>query len=302
MHELGTAIAVTLLTWWFSTGAILFLDGLPRWTFRWSMAVSGLLAFAALYLLHRIGGDVTARGAYLGFGAAILVWGFVEIAFLLGIVTGSWRQDCPEGVTGFERFVLAARTISHHELMLVAGLAAIAAVSWDQPNQTALWTYGVLWLMRLSTKLNIFLGMPNITIQFLPEHLGYLKSFFRHRPMNLLFPVSVTLGTVMTLLLCVAASQSVTGSYDWVSTVILATLAALGVIEHWFLVIPMDVAQLWSWGLRSHARPEKPAKHIVAPLREGAAGPAERASLSDAGSARPSLSQTCLVPTGVTQP
>ena len=40
----------------------------------------------------------------------------------------------------------------------------------------------------------MFLGVPNLTEEFLPEHLHYLKSFLSRKPMNLLFPVSVTAG------------------------------------------------------------------------------------------------------------
>ena len=39
--------------------------------------------------------------------------------------------------------------------------------------------------------------MPNLTEEFLPEHLQYLKSFLARKPMNLLFPVSVTGGTIV---------------------------------------------------------------------------------------------------------
>jgi putative photosynthetic complex assembly protein 2 len=295
VQDFGTAILVTLVTWWFSTGAILYLDGLPRWTFRWSMGAAGLIAAGALFAVHRLGPDATSFGAYAGFVAAILLWGFVEIAFLLGVVTGSWRADCPPELRGWGRFRLAARTVSHHELMLVGMLVAIAVLSWDQPNQTALWTFAVLWAMRLSTKLNIFLGVPNITEQFLPEHLRYLKSFFRHRPMNLLFPLSVTAGTVTTLLLAVAAADAEAGSHAAVSLTLLATIAGLGVIEHWFLVMPLDVGQLWSWGLHSHGARPGPA------TLDGAAKDTTIAILDLSGSpettvVNPSLTWTQRVP------
>ncbi|WP_163591818.1 DUF3623 family protein, partial [Klebsiella pneumoniae] len=48
-----------------------------------------------------------------------------------------------------------------------------------------------LWLMRLSAKLNVFLGVRNLNEQFLPEHLRYMHSYFRQRSSNALFPVSV---------------------------------------------------------------------------------------------------------------
>lgn len=72
--------------------------------------------------------------------------------------------------------------------------------------------------------------MPNTTVEFLPAHLGYLKSYFRQKPMNLLFPFSATLSTLLTAWLVHKAALGdpalVTGF------VLVATLAALGVIEH----------------------------------------------------------------------
>jgi hypothetical protein len=125
----------------------------------------------------------------------------------------------------------------------------LTAALWTAGNQTALWTFAILWAMRLSTKFNIFLGVPNITEEFLPSHLEHLKSYFRNRALNLLFPLSVTAGTILTLWL---------GQQAWAASppaqttfVLLTTLAALGVIEHWFLVLPWRDEELWRWYLRN---------------------------------------------------
>lgn len=41
-------IIFAVFIWWFSTGLILLLDGLPRTTFRWSHLISSALAVMAL--------------------------------------------------------------------------------------------------------------------------------------------------------------------------------------------------------------------------------------------------------------
>ena len=41
-------------------------------------------------------------------------------------------------------------------------------------------------------ELNVFLGVRNLNEQFLPKHLRYLGSYLVQKPMNLLFPLSVT--------------------------------------------------------------------------------------------------------------
>ena len=41
------------------------------------------------------------------------------------------------------------------------------------------------------------------------------------------------------------------GSFDAAGYSFLAALMALAILEHWFLVLPLPTAALWSWGLRS---------------------------------------------------
>jgi hypothetical protein len=38
MSQYALPVLFALFLWWFSTGAILYLDGLPQRTFKWSMA------------------------------------------------------------------------------------------------------------------------------------------------------------------------------------------------------------------------------------------------------------------------
>ena len=51
--------------------------------------------------------------------------------------------------------------------------------------------------MHQSAKLNMFFGVPNLGEEMLPEHLRYLASFMTRRPMNMFFPVSVTVSTIV---------------------------------------------------------------------------------------------------------
>ncbi len=267
MTAYGLPIVATLFAWWFSTGAILYLDGLPRRTFRWSFGAASLIALAALWGLTATADQTGPAGAYLAVLCAVLLWGWNEMAFLFGYLTGPRREPCPQDATGFARFAFATRAILHHELALLASLLLVAALSWGGANPFGLMTFALLFAMRLSTKLNIFLGVPNTTVEFLPAHLAYLKSYFRSKPMNLLFPFSATLSTLLTAWLvhkAVLADPALATGF-----VLLATLAALGVIEHWFLVVPLPVAGLWSWGLASHERalPKSSSRTAPPPVR-----------------------------------
>ena len=248
-------VGFALFLWWFSTGVILLADRLPKITPRMTMLIAtliGLVALSAVWLTHD---SATVTGAFVGFAAGLTLWGWHEVSFLSGTITGPRRDDCPPEATGVRRFVYATQTLIHHEIAIAATVAGLAVLLWNAPNQIALWTFVVLWGMRLSAKFNIFLGVPNITEEFLPAHLDHLKTYFRNRALNLLFPVSVTIGTMLVFWL----GQQAVGAngHAEAALVLLATLTALGVIEHWFLVLPWRDAELWRLYLRKQTENSK---------------------------------------------
>ena len=255
--EFGGPILFALFIWWFSTGAILYLDGLPKRTFGRSIAGATVVAVAAIVGLAMTRSDTSVGGAYLAFTFALLVWGWQEMAFLMGFVTGTRKTPSPPGCSGWRHFVNATEAIAHHELALVASLGAVMAVTWDGANQVGTWTFLTLWVMRQSAKLNLFLGVRNTNEQFLPEHLAYLKSFLTKRPMNLLFPVSVTASTVVATLMISVAMAPETHVFERAGVMLVASLLVLAILEHWFLVLPFPFEALWNWGMRSRssARP-----------------------------------------------
>jgi putative photosynthetic complex assembly protein 2 len=270
VSQYGLPVLYAVFLWWFSTGLILYLDGLPRRTFGWTMLGATALLTAALGLLAADATDQSVFGAYLAFTCGLTVWGWNEVAFLLGYLSGPNREPCPTGVLGWRRFVLAVRTILYHELAILAGAGLVIALSWDAANQIATWTYLVLWAMRLSTKINVFLGVPNLSEEFLPAHLEFLPSYFARRPMNLFFPLAVTASTALLVVLVHAAADSDTNAYTATGMTFLATFVALGLIEHWFLVLPLPASALWSWGLRSRDEIETCGAPVAASVCVGA--------------------------------
>jgi len=251
MLEHGLAILYALFIWWFSTGLILYLDGLPRRTFGWSMIAMTAVALAALYGLQVSGSDTSLAGAYMSFTCGILVWAWHELSFLTGYVTGPRRTPCPECKGFWSRFRYASETVIHHEIAIAATAGVMAALTWGMANQIGLWTFVILWLMRLSAKLNVFLGVANLAEEFLPPHLRYLESYFRRRPLNLFFPVSVTVATVVTVLVLERGlAEGVTPAAS-AGAVFMGTLLALAVLEHWFLVLPIPATALWQWALNA---------------------------------------------------
>jgi len=259
-------VLFALFVWWFSTGAIIWLDGLPQRTFKWSMAGATLLALAGLYGLSASAGGTELWDAYVAFASVMAVWAWVEISFYMGWVTGLQKHRCPHGCSGWRHFGHALRANAWHELAIVGFLATIAWLTWEAPNQIGLWTFLILWWMHESARLNVFLGVRNLNEHFVPDHLDFLKGFLRKADMNLLFPVSVTVSTIACTLLVVAAASAAT-PFEQAAYTFLATMMVLAILEHWFLILPLPFERLWSWSLGSRKEPNRTGPHAAAGVK-----------------------------------
>jgi putative photosynthetic complex assembly protein 2 len=246
-----------LFIWWFSTGVIMYLDGLPRATFKWSILGATLLMVLSLWGVYASRDDASVAGAYCAFSCGLLAWGWQEISFYMGYVTGPRKQPCPEGCSGWKHFGHAIQTSLWHELAIIAMGVVMVALTWGTKNQIGMWTFMVLWWMHQSAKLNVFLGVRNLNEEFLPEHLQFLKSFLTKKPMNLLFPLSITVSTVILVKLVQAAVHANGSRFDAAGFCFLAVLMGLAILEHWLLMLPLPAAALWGWSLKSR-QPTKP--------------------------------------------
>ncbi|PPD44799.1 MAG: photosynthetic complex assembly protein 2 [Methylocystis sp.] len=249
MSAYAPPILATLLLWWLSTGVILYLDGLSRPTFVWSMAGATGLFAAALWGIAATRGQTTAASAYCAFACGLMAWAWQLVTYYMGFITGPRKTACPPGLHGWGRFVEAVRTSLYHEIAIIVCALGLLWLTLDSVNQIGLWTFLILWWMHTSAKLNLYFGAPNLSEELLPEHLRYLITFMSRRPMNLFFPLSVTASTVVTVLIAQKALAATT-PFDLVGFTILATLMALAVAEHWFLVAPLHANALWSWGAK----------------------------------------------------
>ena len=262
MTDHALAALFVLTVWWLSTGAILWVDGLPRWTFRFSLGVASLVAVGALYGLLSTSRIASTSAAYLAFTCALAVWGWHELAFLLGVITGPRKEPCPPGARGWRRFFYATAAILHHEVALALTLLAVVALTWRAPNQVGTLTFLVLWVMRLSAKVNVFLGVRNLATEFIPEHLRYLLSYFRRARLNPLMPVSLIAASAVVVRLVAEATSGDATAFVLVGRTLLATILGLAVIEHLFLALPVPDALLWRWALRAAPPLPQPEPHL----------------------------------------
>jgi len=192
---------------------------------------------------------------------ALFVWWFSTGAILWAVkradrmgdkahlhtTTGPNVRPCPEGVGPAERFIRAWGTIAYSEMMLVANLLLIVAVCWNAPNSFGMWTFFILFFARISAKLNVYLGVPNINVEFLPHPMRHLASHFRVGPMNWFFPIGVTALSLAFGCWLERAFAQPDASAGLVGFVLLAALTALALVEHWVMVLPIPDAKLWRW-------------------------------------------------------
>jgi putative photosynthetic complex assembly protein 2 len=255
---IGTALLYTLFLWWFSTGAILWLDRRPRSTHRLSLIGVSAVALLAVGALIASLGRATPTGAMMGFTAAVLIWGWHELSFLTGLITGPRTTICPPDAMGWRRFRFAASTLIHHEIALALTAVALGVVSWGQPNPVGALTFLILFACRLSAKLNLFLGVPNFTESFLPEHLRHLTTYMKKGPASALLPVSATIGCTVAGLLACRALAADAPAFDVTAFALMFALLALAMLEHAFMALPLPDAALWRWALPASEKTPTP--------------------------------------------
>jgi putative photosynthetic complex assembly protein 2 len=241
-------MAFAVILWWASTGLIFYLDSLPKRTFIWSMAGATAALAAGLAAMWWLRNETTPLGAYAAFAAAVAAWGWLEMSFYMGFITGPRKHRCAAGCHGLAHFGHAVQVNLWHEIAIMALTALIAGLLWSAANATGFWIFLMLWLMHLSARLNVFLGVRNVSEEFVPAHLDVLKGFLRRRNMNALFPISIAALSALTLWLSHAAVNAADG-FTHLQLVLAATLSALGLIEHILLMLPLPVERLWTWAL-----------------------------------------------------
>jgi len=236
-----------ILLWWISTGVVLRIVNLGRATHVVSFGAATILLGLGGLALYLSAFETGMEAAYIAFAAALLVWAWHEISFLTGLVTGPRTRGASAHENGRAPLGEAVASVIYHEFAIALTAAGVVILTAGGTNQTGLWTFLILWLSRLSTKINIYLGVPNVTEDFLPKHLAYIKSYFCRRPMNMIFPLSVTATTVAAVFTVAVALHPATADSQAAAATMLATLLLLALIEHWFLVLPFNSARLWSW-------------------------------------------------------
>jgi len=251
LADWAAGFALAAASWFFATGAVLWLDRRPPDTYPASLVAATALAGVATAAVLVTAGMDRSAAAWAAFLAALVIWGWHELSFLMGMVTGPRRLPCPEGARGWRRFRFATAALIHHEIALAATAILLFLITWGQPNQAAPLTFLLLFVMRLSAKLNIFLGVPHMAHEMLPNHLAYLKTYFGTRRRSPLMLLSILASCALLAALVVAAGHAPAGSAAAATAVLLSALTLLAIVEHLCLMLPVRDSALWAWAMKT---------------------------------------------------
>jgi putative photosynthetic complex assembly protein 2 len=252
----AAAISAAILVWLASTGVILWrvasadAVGLPA--HRRSVVLSLPVMVVGLWGYTVTLGEGSVAGAYGAFLSAIAIWGWIELAFLSGVVTGPSREPPPPGARGPRRFLAALATVAYRQVLVVVTLAALVHVGLGAANPFGLLTFALLVLARVCAEVNFFLGVPRIHSDLLPGTLAHLDPHFRRARHSAFWVVSVAGLAALTL----AAAFQIPGSEPWAAAgwTLLATLTALALLEHLLMVLRLPDDRVWRW-FRPSVRP-----------------------------------------------
>ncbi|MEM6908968.1 MAG: putative photosynthetic complex assembly protein PuhE [Pseudomonadota bacterium] len=258
-HIIPFVVAVAI--WFFATGLVAWADNLERRTFWRSLMIGAVGGITGLIVILIASLSVSVASVYCAFFGALLVWGWHEIGFLTGAVAGPRREACDPGVRGTRRFAQASATVLHHEVTLALTGLLLISLSWNMPNQIGATVFVLLFALRLSSKINLFVGVPNSSTEMLPPHLAYLKTYFGRNRMTLLLAASIAAILALSGWFGVLALSAPVGSPEMVGASLLFTVCLLGALEHAFLALPFRDGLLWGWALPQRAIPRRAATH-----------------------------------------
>ncbi len=247
------AAIVAVFMWWFLTGLLLFIvkkvDQINENAHHLMAIASIPVLFLGCFMYWNTLSSITLSSVYWAFLGSLFIWAWFELAFLTGFLTGPIKESCPPNITNKDRFVHAWRNVAYSELILFTTLFAMTLLSLNAENRVGLWTFWILFFARICAKLNLFLGVPNVNSEFLPSPVRHLASHFKVGSTSWFFPLSISVIS-FTLFFWVDKIFSIkSDDILVVGYTLLASLTALALVEHWFMVVSVRDAELWKWML-----------------------------------------------------
>jgi putative photosynthetic complex assembly protein 2 len=242
------SVVAAMLLWWGATGIIIFLCGRKQWR-PWVFGAVCAIQPLAFWQLWATRNHDDVGGVFASFFWAVIIWSWIEVSYYTGFIVGRNVPELePDAPTGL-RFRRAIAANLYHELFIILLSIAVIIVGWGGQNEVGLWAFMILHWTHQSAKINIFLGVNNLTSEYLPDNLKYMAQYFSKRSLNSFFPFSVTISIVITTLLfnsILSANQA----GQMVGQAVLFVMMSAAILEHWWLVTPVPT-KAWEWALKS---------------------------------------------------
>lgn len=237
-------VLFVIAAWWLGTGLVLYLQQRIVNARAPLMLALFFIATASVAAMVLTANKLTPMHAYLGFVAAVCLWGSIELSYYSGLIGGVHRRSCPANCSLGKRFRMALGASIWHELSaLIIGLLVMTLL-WTADNPSGLYSFLVLWLMRWSAKLNLFFGVPNFNTDWFPQRLAYAHSYIRRARITAFFPVSVLCASVVAMQMLSAALAKPPN--EALSVLLPAVLLLLAILEHLFMALPIADSKLWN--------------------------------------------------------
>lgn len=234
--------------WWLTTLLLLWRLRLSPTTFKFTFltvtAICGLAVLGFFYSLER----ESVIAAFIAFASALGFWAWHEAVYFLGYLSGPRPKACPPDTNVGMRFVFGVGASLYHELAVIVTGLLMLLVSIDAANPLAVQTFVVLWVMRWSSKMNIFFGVNNLHQEFWPEHLRYLSSYVAHGRRNFFFPVSIVTAIALAYWVFQGYGPATDPLFELTAVTLAMTLLVLACLEHVFLLVKVPDHLLWQLG------------------------------------------------------
>ena len=197
------SLLIAVFLWWLMTGLALMSVHQSRRTQCIIFMLTTLSMGGALFLVEPNAALATTSATIAGFAMGLGIWGWLELSYLMGYITGPVKESATvsQSYSQVRRFQQALGTTIYHELLVVAVVGGVCVLGAGLPNPTIQNTLAVLWLMRWSTKLNLFFGVRHFNSEWLPAHMRYITSFFGPDKNNWFTLLSTLLAAYCTYLL-----------------------------------------------------------------------------------------------------
>ena len=240
------ALAVAVVLWWLMTGLALMSVHQPRALKQPIFLLATIFATAAVWGVEANAASHTTAATVVGFAMGLLIWAWLELSYLMGYITGPVKRPATASMSVLERFYNALGTTIYHECLVVGIVGIVCVLGAGLPNPTIQNTLAVLWLMRWSTKLNLFFGVRHFNSDWLPDNMRYITSYLRAGKNSWFIVFSTTFAAYCTYLLF-SYGQIAVHPATALSLFLIAWLAVLAVLGHCFLMVPMGETILWRW-------------------------------------------------------